>query len=79
MSIQPQAINQFLEAKVKDGSCSSVVEASREVISKLIEMDIERGILAGEKQIKNGEYEILDKKFIAKFMSDLTKEILPAK
>ncbi|MES2677632.1 MAG: hypothetical protein V4612_04895 [Pseudomonadota bacterium] len=77
MSIQPQAINEFLENKVKDGSCHSVAEASREVIGKLIEMDIDRRIKEGEAQIVRGECEVLDDEFIDKFVARMTKKFLP--
>ena len=75
MSIQPQAINEFLENKVKDGSCSSVVDGAREVISQLIEKDIDRRIEEGERQIENGDYEILDGKFIDRFIADAARRL----
>jgi type III secretory pathway component EscV len=77
MSIQPQAINEFIEKKVKDGSCSSVAEAEKEIITQLIERDIERQIKIGDQQIENGEYEILDDNYIDKFIARMAKKFLP--
>lgn len=76
MSIRPQVINKFLESKVRDGSCSSVIEAEKEVMSQLIRRDLEREIAIGDKQIENGEYDILDDNYIEKFIADIEKTIL---
>jgi type III secretory pathway component EscV len=76
MSIQPQAINEFVERKVKDGSCHSVAEAEKEIISHLISRDLEREIRIGEDQIENGEYDILDDDYIKNFIADAKKTVL---
>jgi hypothetical protein len=77
MSIQPQAINQFLETKVKDGSCSSIEEAEKEVISQLVRRDVERAIKVGEEQIEKGQYKVLDDDFINQFVARMAKKFLP--
>jgi hypothetical protein len=77
MSIQPQAINEFIERKVKDGSCHSILEAEKEIISQLIDRDIERQIKIGDEQIENGEYEILDDNYIDRFIARMAKKHLP--
>ena len=77
MSIQPQAINQFLETKVKDGSCSSIEEAEKEVISQLVRRDVERAIRVGEEQIEKGQYKVLDDDFINQFVARMAKKFLP--
>ena len=77
MSIQPQAINQFLETKVKDGSCSSIEEAEKEMISQLVRRDVERAIRVGEEQIAKGQYKVLDDDFINQFVARMAKKFLP--
>ena len=76
MSIQLQAISDFIENKVKDGSSNSIIEAEKEVIRQLITINMEREVKIGEDEVERGEYDILDDDYIKNFMADAKKTIL---
>ena len=76
MSIPAAKINNFLKQQVESGFCSSMREASKQLASKLAEMELNRNIKKGRDDIKNGRYEILDDEWIENYVLESEERLL---
>ncbi|MGL1959457.1 MAG: hypothetical protein OCD00_19430 [Colwellia sp.] len=76
MSLALKNIDNFLTDQVGNGSCVSVKEAEKELISLLVKRDIDRGITQGREDIKNGHFEEVNSETNAKLIEELAQELL---
>ena len=79
MSLAIKNIDNFLTEQVNSGACNTTIEAEHELVKKLMDRDIKRGIEQGRVDIKNGDYEEVNQTNNKKLINEITQELITSK
>ena len=77
MTLSQSSIDNYISKQVQSGSCSSTVEAEKELVAKLAERELDRDLEEGQADLDEGRFITITPEWKEKTTARLAKKFLP--